>query len=101
MVPLHATNMTLLAHSFSSFYDRLAQGQTSQFAHCVISFMCVVTKKREFVESSLVITILLCFLPPELSAQLTALRCLNSHIASWRRVSREQQLDLSAAEHNQ
>ena len=31
------------------FYDRLAQGQVVS-AHCVISFMCVVTKKR-FVET--------------------------------------------------
>ena len=45
IVPVHATRMNLLARSASSFYDHLAQGQTSQFAECVISFMCVVTKK--------------------------------------------------------
>ena len=38
-------SMTLLAHSFFIFFDHLAQGQTSRFAHCVISFMCAVTKK--------------------------------------------------------
>ena len=46
IVPFHATSMKeLLAHSASSFYDHLAQGQTCQCAQCVISFMCVVTKK--------------------------------------------------------
>ena len=33
-----------LLFAFHSFCDRLAQGQLV-IAHCVISFMCVVTKK--------------------------------------------------------
>ena len=37
----------------------------------------------------------------EINAQLTALRCLNSHVASWKRVSCEQQLDLSVFAHGQ
>ena len=41
-----------------SFFDLLVQGQTVS-AHCVISFMCVVTKKRVSLRVSLVLFILL------------------------------------------
>ena len=37
----------------------------------------------------------------EICAKLTASRRLNSHVASWKRVSCEQQLDLSLFEHDQ
>ena len=39
--------------------------------------------------------------PPAFNAKLTASRRLNSHVASWKRGSREQQLDSPTAEHDQ
>ena len=53
IVFFHATSMALFAHSFFPFYDRVAQGQLVS-AHCVISFMCVVTKRR-FADTILVV----------------------------------------------
>ena len=44
-----------LLSAFHPFCDRLAQGQLVS-AQCVISFMCVVTKKRDFIETILVVS---------------------------------------------
>ena len=45
IILFHATSMTLVAHSAYPNYDRLAQGQLVS-THCVISSMCVGTKKE-------------------------------------------------------
>ena len=46
IVPFYATSMTLFAHFLLSFFMTVLLKPSSQSAHCVIPFMCVVTKKR-------------------------------------------------------
>ena len=61
--------------------------------NCNTQLLRVGTKRFAAVEG--------CFPTPEFNAPLTASRHLNSHIVSWKRVSCEQQLDLSVSEHDQ
>ena len=59
IVPFHSTRMNLFAQSlFYPFYDRLAQGQSVSL-HIVWFHSCALWRKRKFIETVLVITILL------------------------------------------